>query len=783
MRTPRIRHHLLAAVLLAACTLVLVPSGAGAQDAPAVTEDDIEATVGFGDVQLSTGHRLLTVTITPSRPVRGRLLVAAQTEGGQQVERRRVDIPAGGAQVHRFVVTQGFDLRVQFVPDEGGSVTVRPAEPRLGRHVIGVLGDVDVPEGVLAPVTQVTVDTTTLAADLLDLDPVVLGGLDAVVVTQADLVGLADARRATLEAAVTRGLQLLVVDTTSADLGLSTSPVFDDGTPVPGAWATTADLLVSEEAPELATVTVTTMTHGRGALTTVDDDLAGRPGLVTGVLHTRDGRALVRERDLASFGSSQLLDQVGGGGFDDLPTIWALALGMFGYLVLVGPVNALVLRRLGRMQLAWVTVPALTAVVVAGAALLASGVSGTGLERRAAVWLDDRGEVTSIVALQSTARGTTSVALAGDDWTSQTLGFGSGSIVERRDNATTVDFQLQSRQVAGVRARRTTDADAPLDVEAAIVVADLLRLEVTNLLDAPVEDVSVRVAGFDEDVVGTLAAGETWAGEVALPEFMPRVARIQMFQEQFFGPGVERKPATARQLFLDRGGLGDVDPIPGVVWVFADAPDGALDVADAATIDGRAAAQAATFVAVGVTPSPTDSGTSVFETPLRVADSQNFGMDPPVRLFTEREAVVTFDLPREGELVSLLSRAGDVGQVDRCVVIDTYGPDVPNGFTTQTVCGDGADVVTECPDDASDCFLEPGFSEVCFPDGTCENRYFEDQGNMIARVEFWDRATRTWVSVAEPGLEYVDPLGRVVVRYVDAFELDLGQRGMGATLR
>ena len=49
-----------------------------------------------------------------------------------------------------------------------------------------------------------------------------------------------------------------------------------------------------------------------------------------------------------------------------LPPIGGLLVLLLGYILLVGPVNYLVLRRLDRREWAWITVPALIAVFTVG---------------------------------------------------------------------------------------------------------------------------------------------------------------------------------------------------------------------------------------------------------------------------------------------------------------------------------------------------------------------------------------------------------------------------------
>jgi hypothetical protein len=92
----------------------------------------------------------------------------------------------------------------------------------------------------------------------------------------------------------------------------------------------------------------------------------------------------------------------------DLPSIRGLALLLVLYIVLVGPVNFLVLRRLKRLQWGWVSVPLITLVFTAGAFGLGYALRGTDLivNKIAVVRLgsDGIGHVTSYVGLFSPNR-------------------------------------------------------------------------------------------------------------------------------------------------------------------------------------------------------------------------------------------------------------------------------------------------------------------------------------------------------------------------------------------
>lgn len=787
-------------LLAAAAAVVLVALVAPVPSARAQAPAGIEAELGFGGIVPDAPLVPLQVRLRPDRAVAGRLLVAVRGEAGRTVERRRVEVPAGGEQVHLFLVPRGVDARVQLVRDGADAAgAIRPDVDRTSRTVVGLLtdGPTRLPGDVTTPVTGRPADEVVIDPQWLDLGAEVLAGVGTVVVAQTDLTALSDTRRAALDRAVVSGLQLVVSDVRDGDLGLAATPVVDVTglAAVPGGWSTTADLLDAGDGrgdPHVAVVA-----HGRGELVAVDDDVTERSALLGAVLRERDARSVVRARDLGPSSGQAVLDATTGG-ITGLPPIWALALGMAAYVLLVGPVNALVLRLVGRTQLAWVTVPAITVVVVLGAAGLARGGGGdvTARQLHAAWWLDDVGTQTSHVALSSLTRGERRLSVPADGWAVAPLGFDTGTVVERTGEGLTATLQLNARQAAGVQLTRGLDATPPLDVEAA-VVDDRLRLEVTNLLEVALTDVVVRVAGVDVELAPSLDGGETLVEDVELPEGLPRVRPFVPFAPVDFGmQHGPREPASTRDVLVDDGVLPVLDPLPGVVWVLADGPAVPVGVVPA-EVPGAHADEDSALVAVGVTPTPTSAGTSPFEVGLRVLDtSEGLGLQPPTQMFFDRSLVVAFDLPREGELVGVEHRLATGALAVDCVAERIE----PDGTVTTFPCDGGngeADAPApmpmppplECPPDAISCTSGPGFMEACFEDGTCEATEFVEpfpvQG-PAARLEVWDPTVRGWVEVADDVTldpTYVDPLGRLVVRFTDVFDLDLSGRGVSGSLR
>ena len=77
-------------------------------------------------------------------------------------------------------------------------------------------------------------------------------------------------------------------------------------------------------------------------------------------------RIVVAPRDVWQSPELQLMSAATSAGDQRIPGIPWLFAAVIGYAVLVGPVNFLILRKVGRRELAWVTVPVLALLAVAG---------------------------------------------------------------------------------------------------------------------------------------------------------------------------------------------------------------------------------------------------------------------------------------------------------------------------------------------------------------------------------------------------------------------------------
>src|SRR5205085_852445 len=76
----------------------------------------------------------------------------------------------------------------------------------------------------------------------------------------------------------------------------------------------------------------------------------------------------------SSYSAGGVFTTSGGGLFDlpvlDLPEPLGIAIFLLVYILLIGPVNFIVLRRMRRAELAWITIPALVLIFSVGAYLI-----------------------------------------------------------------------------------------------------------------------------------------------------------------------------------------------------------------------------------------------------------------------------------------------------------------------------------------------------------------------------------------------------------------------------
>jgi hypothetical protein len=476
-RGRRLATTALAAV--AAC-LLAAPQVAGAgsdepdADAVLTATADLSAEFDQGDLLA------VRVTIAADRLIDGTVVVSA----GAGFEVRR-DVQVAGGSTEEFWVLlpsselNGADARIDLVDDAD---TIDSDRLRFSHDpdtdVAGVLPRLVALAG--EPPARATVSgdlrrvqLVSVPVELLAVGVGALDQLDVVAATSADLAQLDDSALATLLAWVDRGGQLVLDDA-------------DDLDALPADWRP------GDAGYALA---------GRGEVRVVDGLLAaGEWG--DAFAPTELG---VQDSPTGFTGLDMMIDprltlsQRAGVELPDLTTIIAV---LGGYVVVIGPIMYLVLRRARRLTAAWVLIPAVAVLVGAGVVVTGSGWRSSGrptanvTAESSAVGTDRTVEA----LVFSRGGGSASVSLPGG-WTAagrSTFGWfdsssqSTATLVEG-DGEPRLETRLDPGQIAVLQARGHDPATL-LDVTAA-AHTDRIEGTVTNTSGAPLRSVAVFAAG------------------------------------------------------------------------------------------------------------------------------------------------------------------------------------------------------------------------------------------------------------------------------------------------
>jgi hypothetical protein len=514
----------LAALCTAALALNLAsPAGAfQAETEAAIAELGLSVAAGYDGQGVPGSWVPVEVALQPVRLAAGTLEVSVRTDGGRNVQERAVEVTAGSRKVFRFLVPAG-TVGVRFSEEGREPVGMRAQIRQVGTWLAGVLGPL--PEGL--PVlrhAQTGASGTWVAVDpaWVDLSPWALESVSALVLDREALAALTEQGRANLAVAVATGLDLVVVTDAGGPVDLEAAGL--PWQPVAGVVPASAgaDLVALEAAPGTWTLDLGTL-QGEGADVVAVAAPAGL-GRVVGVGAVPGAGALGRSEALWSLvagpaGSAvadsgwrvdrnpwqmgRLLQPEGGSAAPSLP--W-LAAFMAVYVLVVGPVNGLLLARLRRRELAWVTVPIVT-VIFTGAAFVGAvrEQPEAGLAGRLAYWVDGVGAEAVVVGARSATPGDHRIELEGSGWTARSLVESEEGAILTVAEGVTVDLELAALQLGSVSARRVLPDAPPLAVEVAPAGGGL-QVTVTNVGRRPVADVRLRSAALGKRV-GDLAAG------------------------------------------------------------------------------------------------------------------------------------------------------------------------------------------------------------------------------------------------------------------------------------
>ena len=273
-----------------------------------------------------------------------------------------------------------------------------------------------------------------------------------------------------------------------------------------------------------------------------------------------------------------------------LPPIGGLLVLLFGYILLVGPVNYLVLRRLDRREWAWVTVPALIAVFTVGAFGIGALLRGSEVIIHEVAIVHgapgtDQATVQSYLGIFSPSRATFQVRVPGDallatpmngDMSSSgttasldvlqgdpsrirdlSVGFGSLRTVRAEASATGPvvdgDLRLEDGRIVGTitnRSSRTLLAPAIVLGSSAVQLKDLAAGETADV-NMAVTDNLANQTSLSDKVVGQL----NWNGMSMSEEDQRKVVRRSVIDQLSIDPmtGAQFSLAGDSAMFLAWG--------------------------------------------------------------------------------------------------------------------------------------------------------------------------------------------------------------------------------------
>lgn len=328
-----------------------------------------------------------------------------------------------------------------------------------------------------------------------------------------------------------------------------------------------------------------------------------------------------------------------------LPPVGGLLLLLAAYVLIIGPINYLVLRRLDRRELAWVTMP----VLVVGFAV-ASYAYGS-LVRGGEVILNEiaivrggsgvtDGQAQVYLGLFSPTRGTYDVTLPGGALVASPISaeFGGGTGADSLDVLQGDPARVRGLEI-GYGSLRAIRADTPTTVprlDVSLALKDgVITGRIDNTSDEPLEQVAV-VVGNSVAVVGDLAAHSS--GNVSLTPasnlFGQMIADRIVGQPFQNGPGIDDSTLKRAARFAMLNQL-TFDPNTGMNRLSAEGPV-VLAFADKSIIDVTVAGQSPRRSGRVLYVIPADLGISghvVFESDLIRAvplsiDQQFFAKEP-----------------------------------------------------------------------------------------------------------------------------------------------------------
>ena len=568
---------------------------------------EIEARPLVGGRYEVGGWAAVSVTlVNPGEPTDGYLL--ATSDAG--TVRRQVELPAGARKVvPLYLQPDPFQRRVEVRYEEPngtvrGTVEVRVLES--SQRQTAIVGDGG---GAIRPQLGGGVDGN--ASEPIPLGPAdvperpePLAGIDSIV-WAADSAALSEGQRRSLERWVADGGELVVVggaDWQSRAGGLTDLLPMEGLTAIDAVDQAALAAWTGSDAPAIEADTVSTgpLRDGARALVTAEVGTviasmrtvgAGRVVLL-GVDAASDayrgwegsprlwGRLLPSGAALADFmgfpGEENVQDSMsqalGNLPALEVPPAELLLVVIVGYILLIGPISYIVLRRIDRRELAWVTAPLLVVLFTAcsyGIGSVAKGgevlVNQISLIRSSGV--GTTASVETYAGIFSPNRATYDLSVDADALVGRLRPSGlqtdaSASVADQGRPAYLRGLGVSVFGFEGVSAAGQVDHAPSLEVSWR-TEGDELVGTVTNVGDAPLEDVAY-ISPSSGEMIGALEPGQSTEFELARMNLNGSAASEQVygfggFENQTEG---QRRALVRRQVIDSLVGYGA--PAPGL---------------------------------------------------------------------------------------------------------------------------------------------------------------------------------------------------------------------------